>query len=520
MVASDRMLHWIGHDPGDAASDADEGFVWLDDHATGGNGSLWVVARGHGPDGAPPIAVGLTVHTFHDVYVDALQDGADPFGALDRAASEAGMRLQAAVATYPDLRGMACSLAAVAVRDGQAWPVHIGASRIYLWSRDRIERLTRDHVSEDYAVHDEAAAGRLRRDDIVDRAIGHRGARLDRVSDHPVPVTDHALLLCTDGLWRATSDEILQQALLRLPPHGAYDALVDLARRQWFEDDLTMAIVRHGPPDAEHLTTGDEFVRWAQGESVHRDGGNATLVIQTPMRGADDTPETRIFPARLPNLDAAFRASPAPPVRETDPTHTVALTPAPPVASAPPAAAARSASGTQLLSADAIAAAPASASRTQAFSPQDLEKLRAGSGSPSVIVSDEAALAESTGAGTQIFAPADLAPARAAAESPHVRKPPARRGGGATLLAPAHPSGPGPVHERAKRPAPAPTTSDPFQERWDGRSGSEDEAWLDDSGLQHVLTPGRKLMRTLLWLGIALLSAGGGFAATLWFINR
>lgn len=560
---TDRLLHWIGQDTGDAHRGAEEGFLWLDDEATGGHGSLWLVARGHGPEAAPPIAAGLVVHTFRDVYVDALDDGADPFGALDRAAAEAGRRLRAAATTYPDLRGLACSVAAVAVHDGQAWPVHIGAARIYAQSGDRLRRLTRDHVSADYAVHDEAAAGRLRRDDIVDRAIGHHGARLDRGTGHPLPAVDHAFLLCTDGLWRATSDEILHQALRRLPPRDAWDALVELARRQWFEDDLTIALVRDGLPAPEYLTTRDAFVRWAAGEAMHREGANATLVIQAPIGGRDERPPVSIAPARLPDLDAARHNAPPPPVRDAEPSHTVVLTPRPPVGSEPSreAAAPRSAGGTQLLSRDAIAAAPASASRTQAFSPQELDRIRGGrtdeettrttarsGGSPSVVVSDEASLAASTGEGTQIFAPADLAspppdarrglqPAprprdaaapvatpRGEATQDEPAMPERKRGGNATVLAPAHQSGPVPAQARARRPAPQRTPEpptrqrDPFAERWDRRE--DDDAWLDDSGLHEVLTPGRKVARTLLWLVIALLSAGGGFAATLWFINR
>ena len=53
-----------------------------------------------------------------------------------------------------------------------------------------------------------------------------------------------------------------------------------LARSQWCEDDLTLAVLREGLPDAATLTSAETFVAWAQGEAVSRDGANQTLVIQ------------------------------------------------------------------------------------------------------------------------------------------------------------------------------------------------------------------------------------------------
>ena len=63
---------------------------------------------------------------------------------------------------------------------------------------------------------------------------------------------------------------------------------------------------------------------------------------------------------------------------------------------------------------------------------------------------------------------------------------------------------------------------DPFAERWDGGdSGARaaaHESFDEDALLD--LQPGRRGLRWLLWLAIALAAAGGGFAATLWWVGR
>ena len=493
------LFHWIATDAGEPTDGSSDAFVFLSEQDTGGV-ALWLVAQGHGPAHAPALAAAIVAHTVRDAFPESEYSNQQPLDALDLVLREASARLRAVAEAHPELRGMACSIATVVRAAGQTWVAHMGTCRVYGLRDNTLRKLTRDHVTADYAVHDEAAAARMRRDDVVERAIGQQGATLDRGRGTPIPDATIPLLLCTECVWRAVPEPLLEQALLRLPPRDACDAIVGLARSQWCEDDLTLAVLREGLPDAATLTSAETFVAWAQGEAVSGDGANQTLVIQSPLRGLSTEAPPSIMPVTIPRL--------------ATPHHT----PPPPVAG--------------------LESTGSQRAGTQIFSPQV--------DAPRVVASDNAAVSAGVGGGTQVFAPSDLrrvTGARAAAP-PRDRQPPTegdapteREPPNATRALYVEP----PRERRAARvddgdpqarpaeaqapQAPKPKIQarrDPFAERWDGGdSGARaaaHESFDEDALLD--LQPGRRGLRWLLWLTIALASAGGGFAATLWWVGR
>jgi serine/threonine protein phosphatase PrpC len=153
-----------------------------------------------------------------------------------------------------------CTLVAALVRDSHATIGWVGDSRAYRFAPDLTQLLTHDH-SWFNAVVDagemsplEAAASPNR--NAILRAVGP--LNFDEGSPHQAPAADvvncellpgHMLLLCSDGLWKYTSDATELADLVRAAPRGdgpleLTRRLVEFANTRGGTDNVTAAILR------------------------------------------------------------------------------------------------------------------------------------------------------------------------------------------------------------------------------------------------------------------------------------
>src|ERR1700693_4688932 len=98
----------------------------------------------------------------------------------------------------PELSGMGCTFTALVLRGRIAHVLHVGDTRAYRLSRDRLSLLTTDHVRQ----------GGTGRSNILTRALGvETEVRLDST---PQPVAPHdRFLLCSDGVHGFLSPEAI-----------------------------------------------------------------------------------------------------------------------------------------------------------------------------------------------------------------------------------------------------------------------------------------------------------------------
>jgi serine/threonine protein phosphatase PrpC len=124
---------------------------------------------------------------------------------------------------------------------------HVGDSRAYLWHEDQLEPLTRDHS----LVEAHVAAGLLNPDEAVHSNQQNILVRvLGREPEVDVDLKEVAvqpgdfLLLCSDGLTRMVSDDLLGQAIVRLRhPQRICDYLVETANAGGGTDNITVVVV-------------------------------------------------------------------------------------------------------------------------------------------------------------------------------------------------------------------------------------------------------------------------------------
>lgn len=135
------------------------------------------------------------------------------------------------------------TLSAVVVMGDLAYIAHVGDSRVYLITKDRIEQITRDHslvqrlIELDQLTPEEAAEHPQK--NVLYRALGQNEAlEVDSLTRRLPP---HAkLLLCSDGLWSQVGDEEIAQIIRGTTnPQSACDQLVALANTRGGIDNVT-----------------------------------------------------------------------------------------------------------------------------------------------------------------------------------------------------------------------------------------------------------------------------------------
>jgi serine/threonine protein phosphatase PrpC len=141
----------------------------------------------------------------------------------------------------PELKGMGCTFTAIVLRGRIAHLLHVGDTRAYRLSGDRLTCLTTDHARS-------RADGRR----VLYRALGIEAeVRLDYATQ-PVALHDR-FLLCSDGVYGSLTDEAITEILrARSAPEDAAKALVAAAYDSGSTDNATALVLDVvGLPTAE-----------------------------------------------------------------------------------------------------------------------------------------------------------------------------------------------------------------------------------------------------------------------------
>jgi serine/threonine protein phosphatase PrpC len=131
-----------------------------------------------------------------------------------------------------NLVGMGCTFTALVLRGRLAHLLHVGDTRAYRWSNDRLVRLTSDHVRDDRG-----------KSPVLTRGLGiEPELRLDYTS-HAVALHDR-FLLCSDGVHGSLVDETIADILkVRSAPDDTARALTDAALEAGSTDNCTALVL-------------------------------------------------------------------------------------------------------------------------------------------------------------------------------------------------------------------------------------------------------------------------------------
>jgi serine/threonine protein phosphatase PrpC len=204
---------------------------------------LVAVADGMGGHSAGEVASQRALET---VWM-RLKAGVD----LRAAVSEANAAIHAEATANPAWSGMGTTLVAM-LRAGSSYEIaNVGDSRAYRITTDSVTQITTDHS----VIAEATREARLATDDLVHsrwrnaltRALG-TDADVEVDCFGPFDVDEpHAVLLCSDGLYRSLSEDVLRQHVgMGSDPWVAARSLAAEAYRNGASDNISAAVILVG----------------------------------------------------------------------------------------------------------------------------------------------------------------------------------------------------------------------------------------------------------------------------------
>lgn len=263
---------------------------------------LYAVADGMGGAAAGEVASATAIEALENGFS---RSGAPSPDLLIQAAQAANRAVWDQAETNPEMRGMGTTLVAIALVEGpQLAVINIGDSRLYVLHEGDLRQITSDHnlVAEMVAegrITPEEAEYHPRRN-IMTRALGvEPEVPVDLFLEEAVPGDRY--LLCSDGLPREVSDELIASFLRRLAdPREAARELVEEAKRKGGNDNITVVVVDVLTDDeAAALGAADGQVGDPASEGVGPGpagraaplDGDATTALPTAVTAAADADE-------------------------------------------------------------------------------------------------------------------------------------------------------------------------------------------------------------------------------------
>jgi PPM family protein phosphatase len=223
---------------------------------------LFAVADGMGGHSAGEVASRLAIEALAGFIrrSNTDEDITWPYG-LDRTLSHDGNRLRTgihlanrrvfrAAESTADYSGMGTTIVGLLVNGSRAAVGHVGDSRFYLLSRDRLLQLTQDDswaaavLAQDPNLSLSAIARHPMRN-VLTNVLGAREQVDIHLSERPLETGD-LMLLCTDGLHGVLETDVLTEILTSTPEVEVLaHTLVDAAMERGSRDNVTALVVRY-----------------------------------------------------------------------------------------------------------------------------------------------------------------------------------------------------------------------------------------------------------------------------------
>jgi len=208
------------------------------------DGLLFAVADGLGGRNAGEVASNLALEVLSR-EVDRAPGSWAVAKRLRRAVQEANLEIYNKAMAVPELHGMATTLTATALVGPTIVAVHVGDSRLYLFRGGALTQLTKDHtwVGEQvqYGLLTAEQARTHPRRNMLSRSVGH-----DLIVGIDTLTLDLRqgdwLVQCSDGLHAQIPEPDVADALRTNAPEAACRALVDRARAEGGNDNISVQI--------------------------------------------------------------------------------------------------------------------------------------------------------------------------------------------------------------------------------------------------------------------------------------
>jgi len=244
------------------------------------NGHVFVVCDGMGGHvggaKASSIAVTSILEYFHkEKYSNLIQ-------AIDRSLSFANEQIFASALSDPELKGMGTTAVILVISGEDCFIGHVGDSRIYIKSKGKLNRITKDDsfvqtLVDSGVISDEEAEFHPKKNQIL-KALGIASSIEGTVCQSPIKVAaGDVFLMCSDGLNGLVKDTGLEMMLQAENIQKSGEDLIRAAKDAGGYDNITATII--AIDQSKHLAS--EFVSYNpkaffDGASTEAHWGNAS----------------------------------------------------------------------------------------------------------------------------------------------------------------------------------------------------------------------------------------------------
>ena len=212
-----------------------------DDLAFNPSKAIYVVADGMGGHASGEVASRITVKTVLERYEQERN--------LERAITSAHQAVKMAATRGVGKRGMGTTVVAAALNESELDYAWVGDSRIYLWTEDTLEQITKDHsyvqsLIDEGEISEREARSHPKRN-IITQCIGSQFNEDLQIGCAQVPLeAGDRILMCSDGLTSELNDKDIASVMsTKLDAQAVADALIQscLARRA--SDNITVIVI-------------------------------------------------------------------------------------------------------------------------------------------------------------------------------------------------------------------------------------------------------------------------------------
>ena len=210
------------------------------------NGHLFVVCDGMGGHVGGAKASSIAVSSIIEYFMR--QEFSNVIQAIDRSLSFANEQIFANALSDPTLKGMGTTAVVLIISGNDCYVGHVGDSRIYLKSDNKLNRITKDHsfvqtLVDSGVISDDEAESHPNKNQIL-KALGTSSAVEGTISQKAIKVkAGDVFLLCSDGLNGMVNDKGLEMMLEGDKLELSGDNLIRAALDAGGTDNITATIV-------------------------------------------------------------------------------------------------------------------------------------------------------------------------------------------------------------------------------------------------------------------------------------
>jgi len=217
----------------------------LTNEETNGNGDIFVVCDGMGGHVGGAIASQTAVKYILQYFKNPHPN---PIVALEKAVSLANDQIIELSQKDPDLKGMGTTCTVLLTQKEKIFIAHVGDSRIYINTENKLYRLTKDHSFVQQLVD----AGQLKdsemeshpRKNELTTALGVDFNVVVEVAENPIlPKKGDKFLMCSDGLCGLVNDLTILNTINKTNGIKTVNDLIQLAENAGGNDNISVGII-------------------------------------------------------------------------------------------------------------------------------------------------------------------------------------------------------------------------------------------------------------------------------------